>query len=72
LRDFKRVGYWTDPPEELASYSVVISMPEKAALCNKLLADTHTQLPRTLRSNVPVTLYLKNEIWTAWTETPNE
>lgn len=71
LRDFKEVGYWATPPEALASYSVVIAMPEKAGECNELLADTHTQLPRTLRSNVPITLYLKNEIWVAWTDSPD-
>jgi len=72
LRDFKQVGYWTAPPEELAAYNVVISMPEKSEACNALLENTHTQLPRTLRSNVPISLYLKNEIWTSWTETSNE
>lgn len=72
LRDFKEVGYWAAPPEGLASYSVVISMPEKARECHELLADTHTQLPRTLRSNVPISLYLKNEIWAAWTTTPEK
>jgi uncharacterized protein (TIGR03663 family) len=70
LRDFERVGYWAEPPEDLASYEVVISMPETSGQCNALLDASHTQLPRTLRSNVPITLYLKNELWTAWTETP--
>jgi uncharacterized protein (TIGR03663 family) len=71
LRDFKKVGYWPDPPEELASRWVVLSMPEQARECNRLLEETHTQLPRTLRSNVPITLYLKNELWKAWTENNN-
>lgn len=67
LRDFGQVGYWPSPPEDLAKLSAIISMPEQTAACNELIADTHTALPRTLRSNVPVTLHLKNEIWNAWT-----
>jgi len=72
LREFDTVGYWQDPPEGLRNYPIVIAMPEKAAECNEILADSHTQLPRTLRSNVPIILYLKNEIWSAWTETPKQ
>lgn len=72
LRDFEEVGYWPDPPDALASYALVISMPEIAGQCNTLLADTHTQLPRTLRSNVPITVYLKNDIWDAWTDSPKK
>lgn len=72
LRDFKEIAYWATPPKGLASFSIVISMPGRARECNELLADTHTQLPRTLRRNVPVTLYLKNEIWAAWTTIPEK
>jgi uncharacterized protein (TIGR03663 family) len=68
LRDFYPIGYWPNAPEEITSYNVIIAMPENTAACNQLLAETHVPLPRTLRSNVPVTLYLKNDIWNAWTE----
>lgn len=68
LRDFQSVGYWPNAPEDIANYNVIIAMPENTAACNHLLSETHISLPRTLRSNVPITLYLKNEIWSAWTE----
>lgn len=72
LRDFETVGYWPSPPDEIASLPVVISMPEQTAACNKLLADTHTPLPRTLRSNVAITVHLRNDIWNAWTAPADE
>lgn len=67
LREFEQVGYWPLPPEGLNDLPVVIAMPEQTAACNEMLGNTHTQLPRTLRSNVAVSLYLKNDIWEAWT-----
>lgn len=72
LRGFDQVGYWPNPPEELATFPVIISMPAAGEACARRLAETHTKLPRTLRSNVPVTLFLKTEIWTAWTDSPNK
>ncbi len=72
LRDFEQVGYWVEPPEDVVSRGVVISMPAEREAVEELLADTHIQLPRTLRSNVPITLFLRNEIWNAWTEPTDE
>lgn len=72
LRDFDMVGYWPEAMEDIAYFPIVVSMPEHAARINELLADTHTQLPRTLRSNVPITLYLQNDIWDAWIEAPSD
>lgn len=71
LRDFETIGYWPEPPENLADFPIVLSMPEQTAACNTLLMNSHINLPRTLRSNVPITLHLKNEIWEAWTK-PNQ
>ena len=68
LRDFDAVGYWPDPDQEIRSFPLVIAMPAEAAACSSLLGESHTKLPRTLRSNVSITLFLKNEIWNAWTE----
>ncbi|PXA03961.1 hypothetical protein DDZ13_10005 [Coraliomargarita sinensis] len=72
LREFELVGYWPDPTEDIASFPIIFAMPEHTRLANELYGDTHTQLPRTLRSNVPINLYLKKEIWDAWTAPPNE
>jgi uncharacterized protein (TIGR03663 family) len=71
LRDFDPVGYWSAPPEAISTFPIVFSMPADTASCGQILAETHTRLPRSLRSNVPITLFLKNEIWAAWTEQPS-
>jgi uncharacterized protein (TIGR03663 family) len=70
LRDFGPVGYWSAPPAAISTFPIVLSMPADTASCSQILAETHTQLPRSLRSNVPITLFLKNEIWAKWTEQP--
>ena len=68
LRDFDQVGYWPSLPKGIETFPVIFSMPEHIDASNRLLGETHTQLLRTLRSNVPVSLYLKNEIWAEWTK----
>ncbi|MGB0744750.1 MAG: glycosyltransferase family 39 protein [Opitutales bacterium] len=72
LRDFDQVSYWNQPLDGLNEFPIVISMPEQTAACNELLSETHTQLPRTLRSNVAISLYLKNDTWEAWTKPSEE
>lgn len=72
LRDFDQVGYWAAPPDNLDTFPLVIAMPAQAAACHEIMEESHRELPRTLRSNVPVTLYLKNEISDAWIEPPKE
>jgi hypothetical protein len=45
---------------------LVFSMPDTAEAVSSLLADTHVALPRGLRPDVPVMLYLRNDIWDRW------
>lgn len=68
LRGFGPVGYWPEAPEGLNQFPLVFSMPENTPACREVLEQTHTQLPRSLRHNVPLNLFLKNDIWKAWTE----
>lgn len=68
LRKFGPVGYWVETPEELSRFKLVFSMPADTAACRERLEETHTELPRSLRHNVPLTLFLDNETWKAWTE----
>jgi uncharacterized protein (TIGR03663 family) len=66
LRSFHTIGYWPEPPPHLAQLPLVFCVPDTEAAVGALLAQTHTALPRGLRANVPVTLFLRNEIWNAW------
>jgi uncharacterized protein (TIGR03663 family) len=66
LRAFDKTGYWGEPPPDLAAMPLVFSMPDTAEAVSSLLADTHVALPRGLRPDVPVMLYLRNDIWDRW------
>jgi len=66
LRAFEKVGYWSDPPSDLATYPLVLAMPEAADAVSQTLENTHAFLPRGLRDEVPVYLYVRNDIWEDW------
>ncbi len=66
LRLFEKIGYWQRPPGHLASMPLVFAMPETAEAVANQLAQTHTPLPRGLRAEVPVTLFVRNDIWNQW------
>lgn len=72
LRDFETIGYWDVPDMSFMDYPLVIAMPPQVEACDTILEQTHVRLPRTLRADVPVILYLQNELWEQWTssETP--
>jgi uncharacterized protein (TIGR03663 family) len=66
LRSFGKIGYWPRPPENLASMPLVFAMPETAEAVANQLTPTHIPLPRGLRAEVPVTLFVRNDIWNQW------
>jgi uncharacterized protein (TIGR03663 family) len=69
LRSFETIGYWPAPIEDMTDFPIVFAMPAHVQACGDLLESTHTELPRGLRANVPVTLYLRNDIWQHWMHT---
>lgn len=71
LRTFETVGYWTQPTDAMCDYPIVIAMSEHEAATNELLLSTHVALPRGLRNNVSMTVYLHNDLWKQWNEVPN-
>lgn len=66
LRSFKTIGYWQEPPANLAQFPLVFCVPEATAAVMSQLAATHTPRPRGLRANVALTLFIRNDIWDAW------
>lgn len=63
FRELSRVGYWASPPDGLSTHALVVAMPEFApSLCEKLAA-THVALPEGLRSDTPVLLFVRKDIW---------
>ena len=72
LRDLHQVGYWPGPFDELAAFPVVLAMPEQEAACSQLLRETHVMLPRSLRANVSLFVYLREDLWQQWLRQPEE
>jgi uncharacterized protein (TIGR03663 family) len=72
LRTFETVGYWPAPIENMTAFPVVFAMPAQVQACDDLLDATHVKLPRGLRANVPVTLYLHDDIWQHWMRHPEQ
>jgi uncharacterized protein (TIGR03663 family) len=68
VRSFSRTGYWELPPEGLRDWPFVMAMPDVVDQVTGNLAETHTQLPRGLRAEVPVWLMVRNDIWKKWME----
>ena len=66
LRSFEKIGYWPLPPDDLASMPLVFAMPETAETVANQLRQSHTLLPRGLRAEVPVILFVRNDIWNQW------
>ena len=69
LRSFKTIGYWPAPTEALTHLPLIFAMPEHRRACDELLNSSHVALPRALRTNVTITLYLRHDIWEAWIHT---
>ena len=66
LRSFRSIGYWLEPPADLEKFPIVFSVPESSDAVMPKLADTHTLLPRGLRAEVSISLFIRNDIWNAW------
>ena len=72
LRTFETIGYWPTPIQDITDLPIIFAMPAQTQACDSLLGVTHTKLPRGLRANVAVTLYLRNDIWQHWMRTDTQ
>ena len=66
LRSLGKTGYWDEPPPELDQLPLVFAMPERAEAVMQALAASHTPLPRGLRADVPLHVFVRNDIWALW------
>jgi len=66
LRSLGKTGYWNEPPPEIVQLPLVFAMPERAQAVMLALADSHTPLPRGLRADVPLHVFVRNDIWKLW------
>jgi uncharacterized protein (TIGR03663 family) len=68
LRGFSEIGYWKSPVPEIAGLPLVFAMPETADELTAMLGSTHTPLPRGLRAEVPMLVFVRNDVWKKWME----
>lgn len=68
LRDFSQVAYWPQPVASLREHLLVVVMPEEFTAAKELLGESHTGVPRGLRDNVAIMVYLRNDLWEDWLE----
>ncbi|MEM0964521.1 MAG: flippase activity-associated protein Agl23 [Verrucomicrobiota bacterium] len=66
LRDVGPVGYWPEGSPELEQLPVVIVMPDHFEEVRKMLDESHIEVPRSLRNNVPILLFIRSDLWDAW------
>jgi uncharacterized protein (TIGR03663 family) len=71
LRSFDQIGYWPEPPDKLETRALVIAMPEVTEAVMRRLTDTHIPLPRGLRAEVPMHLFVRMDVWKLWMENEN-
>ena len=72
LREFNTIGYWPEAAMVPDDMPLVIGMPEVMEGLNARLEGSHEAVPRSLRSEVPVMVYLRKDIWKHWIESPAE
>jgi uncharacterized protein (TIGR03663 family) len=72
LREFNTIGYWPEAAAVPDDMPLVIGMPEVMGDLNDRLEGSHEAVPRSLRSEVPVMVYLRKDIWKHWIESPAE
>lgn len=71
LRSFEQVGYWpTTAPDDLETYPLILSMPQQVESIGQRLEESHVALPRGLRDDVPLQMYLSRGVWDQWMQTP--
>jgi predicted membrane-bound mannosyltransferase len=68
LRSFEKTGYWPKLPDNLASMPLVFSSADTSEKVMLALEKTHTSLPRGLRADVPLLMFVRNDIWNRWME----
>ena len=67
------IHYWPDAnAAELSDYPVVLSMPAEQSAVRQQLQNSHVEHPQSLRSNVPLFLFLDEAIWNLWIQSDDD
>lgn len=71
LREFDKVGYWADIEEHHVDAPVIIVMPALFQKADGVFGTSHTSVPRSLRENHPMMVFIRNDIWENWMKEEN-
>ena len=72
LRSLGKIDYWPTlaefpgPPEGLAQLPLVFALPDAAEPVMTTLGKSHMPLLRGLRANVPLYVFVRNDVWQRW------
>ena len=61
LRQYEKVGYWAEPPPSLERLPLVFSSGDLTAH----LGESHVPVPRGLRTDTPMTVWVREDFWEA-------
>lgn len=67
LRGYDKVGYWPEAPASLERLPLVFATVDLAAT----LAETHVPVPRGLRTDTPITVWVRHDFWDAALAAPS-
>jgi uncharacterized protein (TIGR03663 family) len=71
LRSLEKTGWWRNPPPDVREAPLVFAMPDAAPAVIEMLAASHVALPRGLRAEVPLMVFVRNEWWEIWMNAEN-
>lgn len=66
LGRFEKIGYWQTPPPHLDTLPFVFAVPESVEAVGQALAKTHIAVPRGLRAEEPLVVFVRNDLWQHW------
>jgi uncharacterized protein (TIGR03663 family) len=71
LRSREKTGWHATPPPDLNAMPLVFALPEAEAEVTEQLNGTHAKVLRSLRADVPLMMFLRNDLWDAWMNPPD-
>lgn len=67
LRHYEKVGYWAEAPPSLERLPIVFATVD----LTETLVESHVPIPRGLRTDTPVTVWVRTDFWDASLATPS-
>ncbi len=72
LRELPAVGYWETIPEEAMDFPVLLALPAERAAVHERLEATHAVLPRGLRADTAVFVFIRHDLWERYLDQDDE